>query len=67
METERRDADPFGALLDRMTTTPALDKLSRFAAAWKKDEADEAAEHERRMQDRQDEMLAAMLADREAS
>lgn len=40
--------------------TPYFDKLARFADDWRKAEADERAEYERRMQDRQDEMLAEM-------
>ena len=51
--------------------TPHFDKISAWAKAWKEAEMqerrDEEAAHERRMADRQDEMLSAIRADREAA
>lgn len=41
-------ADPLGQLLDRMTSTPALDKFAQVAADIRAAEAEELAEDERR-------------------
>ena len=55
--------DPLTQLLTRMTATPALDKLSTFAAGWKaieaQERADEEAERDRRLMDVSDEICAA--------
>lgn len=55
--------DAFNALMQRMTATPTLDKLERFAADWRAAEAEEAAKAERKFEAKQDAYWAARAAD----
>jgi hypothetical protein len=61
--------DPVSKLLQSMTATPSLDKLSAWAADWKAIEAAERAEEEvrldRRRMDESDDIWAADLDDGE--
>jgi len=55
--------DEFNALMKRMTATPALDKLERFAADWRAVEAEEQAKAERKWEAQTDAYWAARAED----
>lgn len=54
---------PLDALLARMTATPSLDKLERFAADWRAVEAEEQARAERKWEEQTDAYWAARSED----